>query len=295
MPQQTHTIPATIEGEIITNIASAQIIRLDWQKNTELVIEPFDHFQIDLCLSARLQGMSVCYPDRWGAARFERVGELLIIPPGERVIARCDFPDGAGENTHASTVVKFDADLVYQWSGGHLDWSSEQLLAALDISDQSIYSLMGRLTREGLNVSQSGPADSAQVLVELIARQLGIEVSRYAEGHSDFEFKGGLAAWRLRLIDERAQQVDKPPSIAELAALCNLSARQLQRGFRVSRGCSLGRHIEHCRMENAKRLLQQGVSIADVATKLGFSSSSSFTYAFRRSTGGTPSQFCQLV
>jgi AraC family transcriptional regulator len=109
------------------------------------------------------------------------------------------------------------------------------------------------------------------------------------------EFKGGLAGWRLRLIDERVQQIGRAPTIAELSELCKISPRQLQRGFRVSRGCSIGHHIEHCRIENAKRLLQRGEAIGNVATALGYASQSSFSFAFRRATGSTPLQFGQLV
>jgi AraC family transcriptional regulator len=297
---RTRSIPAVIEAQVVTELATVQIIRLDWRDNAELIIDPLDHFQIDLCLSARLQGMSVCYPQHWGEMRFGRVGELMLIPPGQKVIARCAFPDGAGLDgaghyTHASTVIRLDPSLVYEWFDTGTDWGSERLEAALDISDQSIYSLMSRVTREALNAIQTRPTPASKKLVELIARQLGIEVGRYFEGRSELEFKGGLAAWRLRLIDERAQQVGKAPGIAELAALCKISSRQLQRGFRVSRGCSIGRHIEYCRIENAKRLLQQGGAIGSVASTLGYASQSSFSYAFRRATGGTPAQFCQLV
>lgn len=297
---RTKSIPAVIEAQVSTEVATVQIIRLDWRENTELLIAPLDHFQIDLCLSARLQGMSVCYPERWGALRFGRVGELMLIPPGEKVIARCAFPggagpDGAGNYTHASTVIKLAPALVHEWSDTGTVWAAERLESALDISDQSIYSLMSRVTREAMSALHARPTPASQKLVELIARQLGIEVSRYFESRNDLEFKGGLAAWRLRLIDERAQQVGKAPGISELAVLCTISSRQLQRGFRVSRGCSIGRHIEYCRIENAKRLLQQGEAIGSVAVTLGYASQSSFSYAFRRATGGTPAQFCQLI
>jgi len=289
------SLPAATEAQLVTDLASVQIIRLDWRENTELVIDPLDHFQIDLCLSARLQGMSVCFPGHWGSLRFERVGELMLIPPGEKVTARCDFPEGVDHYTHASTVVRLDPALVHEWSGTDGSWSPERLEAGLDIDDQSIYSLMTRVTREALDASQAGLTPASRALVELIARQLGIEVSRYFERRSEPGFKGGLAAWRLRLIDERAQQIGRSPTIAELAALCRISSRQLQRGFRVSRGCSIGRHIEYCRIENAKRLLQQGEAIGTVAATLGYASQSSFSYAFRRATGGTPAQFRRLV
>ncbi|MAR91516.1 MAG: hypothetical protein CML06_11645 [Pseudomonadales bacterium] len=90
-------------------------------------------------------------------------------------------------------------------------------------------------------------------------------------------------------------QLGAPPSIAELAELCNISTRQLQRGFRVSRGSSIGRYVERCRIENAKRLLQQGTPIHRVAGILGYTSHSSFTSAFRRATGTTPARFRQRV
>ena len=40
------------------------------------------------------------------------------------------------------------------------------------------------------------------------------------------------------------------PSLAELAELCALSVRQLTRGFRASRGCSLGEHIAQRNKQN---------------------------------------------
>ena len=44
-------------------------------------------------------------------------------------------------------------------------------------------------------------------------------------------------------------------------------------------------------MERAKRLLVAGESVKTVAFAMGFSSPSSFTYAFRRAVGTSPSQF----
>lgn len=292
--QRTHAMPALIEAEVRTELASVQIVRLDWRRDTELVVEPLDHFQLDLCLSARLQGMRVCYADRWGRARFEPVGELMLIPPGERVLGRCDFPAGDTPYTHSSTVLRLAPELVFAWMDGD-GWDPARLQAGLDIDDQSIYSLMGRATREALAAARSPADDASKRLLTLIAEQLGIEIGRYFVGRNAFQFKGGLAAWRLRLIDERAQQMSKSPTISELAALCNISTRQLQRGFRVSRGCSIGRYIEHCRMENAKRLLQRGTPVGEVAATLGYASASGFSQAFRRATGATPAQFCGLI
>jgi AraC family transcriptional regulator len=59
----------------------------------------------------------------------------------------------------------------------------------------------------------------------------------------------------------------------------------------VSRGISIGDHVTHCRVDHAKRLLAAGESAKITAHALGFASSSSFSYAFRRAVGETPGEF----
>jgi AraC family transcriptional regulator len=76
-----------------------------------------------------------------------------------------------------------------------------------------------------------------------------------------------------------------------LAALCNLSVRHLARGFRASRGCSIGEYVAQRQIDHAKRLLTTDESTKSIAYTLGFATSSSFIYAFREATGQTPRQF----
>jgi AraC family transcriptional regulator len=127
----------------------------------------------------------------------------------------------------------------------------------------------------------------------MVAGQLAVEVARYCEAIAEGPISGGLASWRLRLIDERLQQTGEVPSLDALASLCSISIRQLTRGFRASRGCSIGDHIAHSRIDMAKRLLGTSDSIKAIAFALGFASPSSFSYAFRRATGSSPRQFRQ--
>jgi AraC family transcriptional regulator len=74
-----------------------------------------------------------------------------------------------------------------------------------------------------------------------------------------------------------------------------LSVRQLTRGFRASRGCSIGDHVTQTRLEHAKRQLASDQSVKAIAYSLGFSSPSSFSYAFRKLIGESPRQFRQRV
>ncbi len=73
--------------------------------------------------------------------------------------------------------------------------------------------------------------------------------------------------------------------------LLRMSVRQMTRGFRISRGCSIGTCITERRVEQAKRLLVAGQHIQVIARTLGFGSPSAFCYAFRMATGSTPRAF----
>jgi AraC family transcriptional regulator len=251
------------------------------------ILEPIDRVMtndaglwVDLCLTPRPPNARACYPERWPADHFELMGEVFFVPPGEALNVRCE------PGSQTSVVCKIDPLLMEKWFEGDLHWTQRQLEAGLHVSDLSIRGLMMRLTREVCH-----PGFASDMLVELIVPQLAIEIGRYCASMQQERQKSGLAAWRLRLIEERVRELGKAPSLSELAELCNLSVRQLARGFRISRGCSIGQYVERVRIEHAKRLLIAGKSIKSVAYSIGFASPSSFSYAFRRTTGRSPAEY----
>jgi AraC family transcriptional regulator len=106
-------------------------------------------------------------------------------------------------------------------------------------------------------------------------------------------FRGGLAAWQQRTaIDYIESHVDSDVSLAALAALVHLSPQHFCRAFRQSLGQPPGRYHAHRRIEKAKLLLgNPKCSVTDVGFNVGYSDTSSFTTAFRRATGLTPTEF----
>ena len=208
---------------------------------------------------------------------------LIRWSPGEALHVRTD----AGEN-QASIACEIHADAVDRWLAHGLEWTDRRLEGGLDIVHPYIRSCLSRLAEE----ARHGGIGSAD-LAAMIAGQLAIELARYLEAISEGPITGGLASWRLRLIDERLHRGGLPPSLEELASLCNVSIRQLTRGFRSSRGCTIGDHIAQTRIEMAKRALATEDSIKSIAFGLGFASPSSFSYAFGRATGITPLRFRQ--
>ncbi len=269
------------EAELIGTTAKIHIARFVIDQPTNRMFRRGSSYWLDLCVTPRPEMARGCYIDRWGPHRFEKLGEVFLVPPGETLHVRSD----TGGN-QSSIVCELEASAVDQWLDGPIEWTDRRLEAGLDIAIPHIRNCLFRLGQEART-----PGPGSAEFAEMIIGQLAIEVARYCRAIAEGPVSGGLASWRLRLIEERLHAPGPMPTLTEMAAICNISIRQLTRGFRTSRGCSIGDHIAQARIEFAKRRLASDDSIKTIAFELGFASPSSFSYAFRRATGSTPRQF----
>jgi AraC family transcriptional regulator len=274
----------TVNAELRVPVATAQIVRFEIDGPSDQTYTEKDTYWLDLCLTPRPHNTRARYCDRWSPHRFERVGPVFMLPPDQPLQFRSD--GGA----QASVVCKLRPEAVRQWFQEDITWTDRRLEASLDVPNANIRNLLLRLGQE-----MRYPGFAGETLTELIVAQLAIELGRYCTAIDEDANAGGLASWRLRVIDERLAEVREAPTLAELARLCSLSVRQLTRGFRASRGCSIGDYVAQHRVELAKRRLAGEENIKAIAHAMGFASPSSFSYAFRRATGFTPRQFRQRV
>jgi AraC family transcriptional regulator len=183
-------------------------------------------------------------------------------------------------------ICQLSAEAVEKWLPKDFEWTDRRLEACLHIASDRIRWLL-----QGLNQELRYQHDGVNEMCTAIIAQLSIELARYIVSVNEPTERGGLASWRLRVIDERVAEPREPPSLAELAELCKISIRQLTRGFRASRGCSINHHLAQMRIEKAKRMLSTGESLRAIAASLGYGTQSSFTFAFRRATGITPNEY----
>src|SRR6266702_4382058 len=276
----------TVEAELRVPVATLQLVRYLFVDPVAGDMREDQDYRLDLSLTSRPRNARACYPDRWAPHRFERLGSVWLLPPGENLQA-CS--DGGGRRQR-SLICRLRPEAMNAWLQRDLEWTDRRLKAILDIPDANIRGLILRLTEEGRH-----PGFASEMLVELICAQIAIELGRYCAAVNEGPVTGCLAPWRLRVIDERLREVQTAPTLAELAELCKLSVRQLTRGFRASGGRSIGDHVAHSRLEYAKRQLAGDQSVKAIAYSLGFSSPSSFSYAFRKLLGETPRQFRQRV
>ncbi|MBW8783959.1 MAG: helix-turn-helix transcriptional regulator [Novosphingobium sp.] len=271
-----------VEAELAGKSLLAQLVGFHIPAPTAATLHDAEAYLINLCLTPRPLDARASYRDHWGPHRYDRLGDIFLVPPGEWLHIK------GGSVRQASLTCRLDRAAVDDLFGRALEWSGERLTKTLDITSARVRALLFRITEETRH-----PGFASARLIDLLSGELAIELGRFCLEVTEKPVTGGLASWRLRLIDERLSESPTAPSLEELAALCNISVRQLTRGFKVSRGCSMRDYAEQRRMEFAKRLLASGESVKTIAFTMGFASPSSFTFAFRRAVGISPTHFRQ--
>lgn len=92
-------------------------------------------------------------------------------------------------------------------------------------------------------------------------------------------------------IDSRYSDKIDVDNIADEACF---SKYHFIREFKKVFGRSPHQYLVFVRLENAKRLLRSGRSVAEVCTAVGFESIGSFSALFKRTTGFTPSGYGRM-
>ena len=105
--------------------------------------------------------------------------------------------------------------------------------------------------------------------------------------------KGGLAAWQQRAVTAYIEEhLAEPIPLATLARMVRLSPYYFCRAFKRSLGLPPHRYHSNRRIEHAKRLLAEAApSVTDVGRIVGYCETSSFTAAFHKATGFTPTAY----
>lgn len=88
------------------------------------------------------------------------------------------------------------------------------------------------------------------------------------------------------------QHLAEPLPIVRLAQVACVSPGHFHALFREATGITPGQYLTQARLERAQNLLRETrLSMSVIAEKVGFSSQSALTHAFRRYLGRTPAEF----
>lgn len=105
--------------------------------------------------------------------------------------------------------------------------------------------------------------------------------------------RGGLAAWQQRIVTDYIEEnLARQIPLATLAGLVRLSPHYFCRAFKQSFGVPPHYYHSSRRIEHAKILLARPTcSVTEIGVTLGFSTTSSFTAAFRKALSRTPTEY----
>lgn len=267
---------ATAFREIQATTARALIVDDDRSDSGNGLWHNSEVHYFDLCLSTRSKPSRGHFVGGGGPKDF---GRMFFIPAG----AACRVEAGACNGSSLSLFLL--PHPLLNDDGSTVDWTGSRLDNWLNIQNDRVHETSLRIAQE---VREPGFASA--LLVEGLALALFAELARMLQASRANTFrKGGLAPWRLRLIQERVRDDPRVPDLVELAALCGLGPRHLMRAFRRETGLTIGKFVQTVAIDRAKWLLTNSdMPIALVAKELGFATAAGFSTAFRRSTGLSP-------
>ena len=109
--------------------------------------------------------------------------------------------------------------------------------------------------------------------------------------------RGGLPEWQQKKLTQYIDEhLAEDVSLSSLAELVHLSPYHFSRAFKQSFNMPPHRYLTSRRIERAKSLLAaRKLSVTEIGFDVGFSETSSFTSAFRKVTGETPTDYRRRV
>jgi AraC family transcriptional regulator len=133
--------------------------------------------------------------------------------------------------------------------------------------------------------------DLSALAIEGLLMELVAEHVRWERRHRE----PNAPRW-LQQTREVLHDVPAKPAIADLAVTAGVHPVHLCREFRRYFGCTVGEYVRKLRVERACQLLASGnSSLAEIATRCGFSDQSHFAGTFKRSLGMTPGAYRESI
>ncbi|WP_343583602.1 AraC family transcriptional regulator [Herbaspirillum sp.] len=220
---------------------------------------------------------AICRCDGMRSSRIQAPGDVDVIPAGL---------DGEWSDDANCTILSiwFADDFVrttYDRLG--LNAGDGQIRAQLQWRDARFQHLAWALRAELEAEEASDPLYAESLCTAMVVRLAGAEV---AHGRTRRTLSARTAA---RVLDYIEAHLDERLSLAELAALAELSVPHFKVLFRETVGIPVHQHVVRRRVERARLLLAQGkLNVNQVALEVGFAHQSHLAAWMKRVLGVTP-------
>lgn len=217
---------------------------------------------------------------------------MNLLPPGVESRWRWrntgDFTD--------STHYQLSPTLVAKVAEEAFGFDPARVQFPIRYYDQSSPEVIGTLTalRQELLIGGPGGRLCAELLANVLVVQLIRQLSNRQGLNGVIRGSGGrLARDVLRAVEEYIHaHLDQNIALSDLAAVAQLSEFHFARLFKQTTGLPPHQYVIYQRVERAKRLIAAGrLSLAQIASEVGFSDQSQLTRHFKRLVGVTPKRF----
>ena len=226
--------------------------------------------------------------------RSEGISRVVPPPPGSILAVPAGTPAQWRWSTHSDSLHIFlEPGLVARVAVETFE---------LDPARASVHPLDGldlpqvRAAMLAVNDELTTDAAGGRLAAESLANLLAVHLIRYASTpHAPARrTDGALPQRKLRAVVECIEeQLDANLTLDQLAAAAHLSAYHFARQFKAATGLPPHQYVIARRIERAKEILlsETDLSLAEIATLVGFSDQSQFTRHFKRLIGVTPGRF----
>jgi AraC family transcriptional regulator len=210
-------------------------------------------------------------------------GRLSFVPSGHRFC-------GWQKPRLLTRVTYFYIDPGAPLLDPELRFAETRFKPRLFFYDRDLWTVAARLKAAHAAGATPGQRQYAEALAILLAHEL-LRLNR--DGPETHAYvRGGLAAWqRTRVAAYIEENLAENVLLSRLAKVAQLSPFHFSRAFKQSFGMPPLRYLASRRIERAKELLAGDGTVTEVGLALGFIETSSFTTAFRKHTGVTPTAY----
>lgn len=279
------------EKIVRATIARKDFMRAEYDEIDHVYAMKDTHYHDECEVFLMIAGKGVVNID--GSFRDIRTGSLVIIPP--------DIPhrfDMMNAPSHTRVVIEFDPNYqadVIQTLVGTTPTDFFNTYFGIYQLDGPIFDQIKHDLREIVTESLNEKSQYLAMLISLLG-QFMIHVQRDIHvstseliGHS----REKLVNDALNLIHEN---ISSNLSLAQLSQQLFVNKAYLSRIFKERQKVSVQTYINAQKVNIAKDMLTTtALPVAEIATKVGYTTSSYFSRVFRNETGMTPSQYRRYV